>query len=102
ERIWEVLLAKCDELGGVQWAWQAADGCLGKARFGGEKGGQKPHRSSEKRHQEVRPGRRRRRAAGGGDRGGERPRLQVAAGDDRGNRGRAARADDGATTTPLP
>ncbi len=35
ERIWAALLAECDELQGVEWKWQAADGALGKARFGG-------------------------------------------------------------------
>lgn len=35
ERIWAVLVQRCDELGGVEWKWQAADGSLGKARFGG-------------------------------------------------------------------
>ena len=47
---------ECDELGAVDWQWQAADGLLGKARFGGEKGGQKPHGSREKGHQEERAG----------------------------------------------
>lgn len=37
EELWAELLLACDELGGVEWKWQAADGCLGKARFGGEK-----------------------------------------------------------------
>jgi transposase len=92
KQIWEALVAACEELGGVQWEWQAADGWPGKARFGGKKGGEKPHGSREKRHQEECAGRGRRRTAGGGDRGGERPRLQVAERDDRGDRG-------GATTT---
>ena len=35
KEIWAVLLGACAELGGVNWEWQAADGCLGKARFGG-------------------------------------------------------------------
>lgn len=35
ERLWAVLLERCDELGGVDWEWQAADGALGKARLGG-------------------------------------------------------------------
>lgn len=35
EKIWAVLIERCDELGGVEWKWQAADGSLGKARFGG-------------------------------------------------------------------
>ena len=45
ERIWRVLTEACDELGGVDWKWQSADCGLGKARFGGEKDGQKSHRS---------------------------------------------------------
>jgi putative transposase len=35
DRIWAVLVAECDELGGVDWEWQSADGAMGKARFGG-------------------------------------------------------------------
>ena len=35
DRIWAVLIEQCDELGGVDWQWQAADGAMGKARFGG-------------------------------------------------------------------
>lgn len=35
ERLWAVLLERCDELGGVDWEWQAADGAMGKARMGG-------------------------------------------------------------------
>jgi transposase len=30
--LWAILLTKCDELQGVDWHWQSADGCLGKAR----------------------------------------------------------------------
>ena len=30
--LWALLLIECEELGGVDWRWQAADGCLGKAR----------------------------------------------------------------------
>lgn len=37
ERIWEVLVSECDELGGLSWEWQAADGAMAKARFGGKK-----------------------------------------------------------------
>jgi len=35
DRIWAVLVHACDELGAVNWDWQAADAALGKARFGG-------------------------------------------------------------------
>jgi transposase len=35
ERTWAKLVEICDELGGVDWKWQSADGAMGKARFGG-------------------------------------------------------------------
>jgi putative transposase len=35
DRIWAALIADCDELGGVNWEWQAADTAMGKARLGG-------------------------------------------------------------------
>jgi transposase len=34
-QIWAVLVERCDELGGVNWEWQATDGAMGKARLGG-------------------------------------------------------------------
>jgi putative transposase len=42
DRIWAVLAVECDELGGVDWRWQSADGAMGKARFGGMRSGQTP------------------------------------------------------------
>lgn len=39
EAIWAELLSECEELGGVNWRWQAADCVLGKSRFDGEKRG---------------------------------------------------------------
>src|SRR5512133_12875 len=35
DRVWAALVEECEELGGVNWEWQAADGAMGKARFGG-------------------------------------------------------------------
>ena len=35
QRVWGVLVEECEELGGVNWEWQAADGTMGKARSGG-------------------------------------------------------------------
>jgi putative transposase len=35
EKLWSLLVERCDELNGVEWKWQAADAMLGKARFGG-------------------------------------------------------------------
>lgn len=51
ERLWAVLVGACDDLGGVDWQWQSADGRMGKARFGGEKDGSKPHRPGQDGHQ---------------------------------------------------
>lgn len=48
QRIWTALVKECDELGAVDWQWEAADGRLGKARFGGKKGGTQSHGSGEK------------------------------------------------------
>lgn len=42
ELIWSQLVAEGDYLGLVQWEWQAADGCLGKARSGGDQIGPNP------------------------------------------------------------
>ena len=40
--LWALLLSECEELGAVDWRWQAADGMMGKARFGGGKRGPIP------------------------------------------------------------
>jgi putative transposase len=42
EQLWRVLVQDCDELGGVDWQWQSADGAMGKARFGGTRLGRTP------------------------------------------------------------
>ena len=34
-RMWGAQVEGCEELDGVDWEWQAADGAMGKARFGG-------------------------------------------------------------------
>jgi transposase len=78
QKVWAVLVRECDELGAVEWKWQAADGMLGKARFGGEKDRQESHRPGQARHQEEPAGRGRRRPAGRGDRRGQRQRSQAA------------------------
>jgi transposase len=36
-KIWAALVSECEELGGVSWEWQAADGAMAKARLGGIK-----------------------------------------------------------------
>jgi putative transposase len=42
ERVWAVLVENCEELGGVDWQWQSADGSMGKARFRGMMSGRIP------------------------------------------------------------
>jgi len=35
DHLWATLITGCEELGGVNWEWQAADTATGKARLGG-------------------------------------------------------------------
>ena len=42
EAIWATLVENCEELGGVAWDWQSADGAMGKARFRGMMSGPTP------------------------------------------------------------
>jgi putative transposase len=42
EEIWAELVRECDELGAVNWQWQAADGVMGKSRFDGDARGPNP------------------------------------------------------------
>ena len=41
-RLWAVVQEQCEDLGGCDWEWQAADGWLGKARSGGDEVGPNP------------------------------------------------------------
>ena len=72
QRIWAALVDRCEELGGVHWKWQAADGAMVKARFGGEKNRAKPDRSRQTRHEAQRVDRRAGRPIVGCHRGGQR------------------------------
>lgn len=42
ERIWAMLVEECEELGKIDWQWQAADTVMGKARMGGDGIGPNP------------------------------------------------------------
>lgn len=44
ERAWALLLDRYDEEIGLQWEWQAADGCIIKAPLGKKGGPEKPRR----------------------------------------------------------
>jgi transposase len=48
ETVWAALVDACDDLGGVQWDWQAADGVLGKARFGGIRSARTPRTAASR------------------------------------------------------
>ncbi len=41
-KVMVAVIERCDELGGVDWQWQSADGALSKARFGGTMSGRTP------------------------------------------------------------
>lgn len=42
DAIWVTLIDESEELGGVDWRWQAADTAMGKALFGGIRSGRTP------------------------------------------------------------
>ena len=35
DQVWAMVQEACEELGGVHWDWQSADGAVSKARLGG-------------------------------------------------------------------
>ena len=94
EQVWAVLLEECSEFGAVDWRWQAADGRLGKARFGGQNVGKNPTDRGQERHQAVCLGRARRGTTRGGDRRSQRSGSETARGNNRGNRGRTSRPQE--------
>lgn len=38
DALWALVLSRCADLDGVDWEWQSADGCLGKARGAPKRG----------------------------------------------------------------
>ena len=57
-KLWQVGLAEYDELEGIAWMWQAADGVMVKAPLGRESVGPNPTDRGKKRNQAPPPGRR--------------------------------------------
>ena len=57
-KLWRAGLAEYDELEGIAWEWQAADGCLFKAPLAREAGGPNPTDRGKKRKQAACAGRR--------------------------------------------
>ena len=52
-KLWQAALHEYDDQIGIQWDWQSLDGAMTKAPLGGKKDRQKPHGSSQNRHQAV-------------------------------------------------
>jgi transposase len=42
DALWALLLSRCQDLDGVDWQWQCADGCLAKARGSLKRGAKTP------------------------------------------------------------
>ena len=55
QRIWAVMVARCEELNAVFWMWQSADGAMCKARFGGGKDRPKSNGSRQTGHETEHP-----------------------------------------------
>lgn len=66
--LWKSGLLEYDCCKGIDWDWLSMDGCMTKAPLGGEKDGQKPHRSRQAGGQAQPAGRRQRHPIGAGDR----------------------------------
>jgi transposase len=60
QKLWQAGLLAYDDWKGIDWSWLSMDGCMTKAPLGGEKDGQKPHRSRQARGQTQSAGRSRR------------------------------------------
>ena len=58
EKLWELALSEYDDLKGVGWKHQSMDVAIVKSPLGGEKNGEKSHRSRQAWMQTLRPGRR--------------------------------------------
>lgn len=50
-KLWQVGLARFDELHGLDWDWLSMDGAMTKAPLGGEKDWPQPHRPWQRRRQ---------------------------------------------------
>jgi putative transposase len=83
-RLWAVLIERCEDLDGVDWEWQAADGPWARPEKGGPCGAQ-PDRPRQGWREALPPGRGPRPPALGGGGRRQHPRRPVARGDHRGD-----------------
>src|SRR5215213_1700143 len=98
--VWASLLKECEELKGVTWEWQAADGRWARRVLGGSRGPE-PRRSSQNRREALSVGRGRWRTARGGGGGSERARRQAARSHAGCGSGQASRTYRGIVPTPV-
>jgi putative transposase len=92
-QLWKAGLLDYDCLKGIDWSWLGLDGCMTKAPLGGEKDGQEPHGSSEKRGQAQPAGRGPRGAGRRGGGRGQPPRPEDGPRNPGEHPGRASRAN---------
>ena len=58
DRLWALLIYHCEDLQAVHWEWQAADGCMNKARFIGKRGAKAQRTKADRaRHRKTGPSR---------------------------------------------
>lgn len=100
--LWKLALEEYDALKGIDWEWQALDGAMTKAPLGGEKDGEKPHRSRQTRDETLGVDRRSRRAAGTDRQRRQYPRQVVGRSDLGQHSGRASGADPGQAAALVP
>src|SRR5215213_4601114 len=98
--VWASLLKECEELKGVTWEWQAADGRWARRVLGGSRGPE-PRRSSQNRREALSVGRGRWRTARGGGGGSERARRQAARSHAGCGSGQASRTYRGIVPAPV-
>src|SRR5215212_11358076 len=99
---WREGLLAYDALRGIDWAWLALDGAMGKAPLGGGKNRPQPDGPGQARGQVLGADRRPRRPPRGGDRRRQPQRPQADAPHPRGHPGPAAQADAPPPAAPLP
>jgi len=98
---WQAGLLEYEWFRGIDWSWLSMDGCLTKAPLGGEKDGQKPHRSGQEGRQAQSVGRRQRRSRGVGRRRSQPQRHEDGPRHSGEHSGRAPRAKRRATARPV-
>lgn len=80
EKLWQAGLLQYEAAVGIDWAWQAMDGAITKAPWGGKRHRPQPYRPRQERHQTQSVDRRRGDALGSGGRGSQSPGYETGGG----------------------